>query len=1357
MGTGSISNTDDTPPTTPATRVHNIIKASSVDSWTMAIVLMNTDGVEIVDNVVSRSYDVGIDIDTKSKGTVINNNLLTNNRRSPASFNKFCTFDNTCTYQPHAVLHLWNYNLKSVKNNVVAGTNDVGIMAYTLDSCDGDERDVFANNEVYGAMRGFHFMEHVDQPTSRVPVSTDVGLCSDELSKNGRGLTSHCAKLARLRAQGCVVPFSYDGESYTDCVTIDNDGVPWCATKEANEFDPQKKEHRQTCEDEAGSSARAAAPGGGDTCTRKIEGAKAWKNSHIGVYIEFKMPSLLVKNVHVLDNHIGLAPVGVLTGWQNNLVIKESTIAGSTPASTCDASVDCRAVAGHDVRGLGCNSVFGSKWRRVGVMLPQFNGLGKTIAADAYTPGRRCPMQVGSMCSLPFEKRFGNLNRRLHPDTLQAMNMHLDMRLTDVVFAFFQKSDCGKRSQAISLAPDQPDLSPTLHLLRIDWHETAEPAARMSLLDGRGAAVKMLAVNDLDGSTMASGAPGQLLPSWHETYSHGSIVTASGFADSTENCVRDLPTLSVQCSNLRVRHVIFEPLDAGRGMSIGPVTARKINWNKKLYTQLRKANYRSSQTAVEVHGEACARVPGFSRFELMLEPGNDYKIKTRAAMPGTMRLTFSSWPGADPEEGMILRLFYQQPFAIKVYADGQEVAPVPRQTVFDINNLQDHKAGDHTFDPQTRYLSLVVKGPAHQYQMIVQQQIQVTESLQMTPQQFYCDNNLDKFVSTMQRLLGKAKVAVVCVTPPGGACIKPKDRDQALGCRRWRKRRAWTRRQRRHESASLDMAVHPRDVDRRLGRSSADPDTILARAGNVCPAGFRKAVSANECKIAAWAVRATGAATSSAMHTYRGEHNNARLPSGCFWSFYDDGAYFNAHAQGQPNGDRRPYCFRDGFAPETTSTTVPTTAAPTPNPGADIFLAGAGLPCPAGHSTVDTEQACQASVALVGASEPAPPKYMGEEEASDWPVGCYRCDGVAECGGSSAWFNSHATGVANSGARRYCARDGIVPTLPSALVCGKGETPARNGRCEDCGWTGEPCCAADNAIGGGKCTLDADACHASNLCVQKGGGATGTTKAAGLGNFAVSATGTQCKNVVKLGNVAADTPEACLARMDTSPACSGYAFSYSPGGVCTCASDECTELNDDEYNYDVYKPVVDAEDFAVEYEMTPTTGKGSGCFSDAQGQDYRGDVAIVSEAVPCTAGAWCVASPLPHPHEGLWSHGRRLRAYACARVCCGGWCVSLCAVAAPALAFVAHLFCFAAPCATVRTQRPALNRAPVPFICRPTRGRSACPGRNHTIKPRECRAFGAARSGRRTRASATILSAVTRTTRRRHGATSCQH
>ena len=31
--------------------------------------------------------------------------------------------------------------------------------------------------------------------------------------------------------QQCMFPFIYDGTSYDECTTTDNNGIPWCSTK----------------------------------------------------------------------------------------------------------------------------------------------------------------------------------------------------------------------------------------------------------------------------------------------------------------------------------------------------------------------------------------------------------------------------------------------------------------------------------------------------------------------------------------------------------------------------------------------------------------------------------------------------------------------------------------------------------------------------------------------------------------------------------------------------------------------------------------------------------------------------------------------------------------------------------------------------------------------------------------------------------------------------------------------------------------------------------------------------------------------------------------------------------------------
>ena len=111
---------------------NNTISGCSIDAWNPAIVSKGTYGMVITNNVISRTYDVGIDVDQTSAQSTIDGNLLVGNRRSPAAYNKLCTFDSSCRYQPFAAMHLWNAHLRSVKGNVVAGSDDTGIVVRCL-------------------------------------------------------------------------------------------------------------------------------------------------------------------------------------------------------------------------------------------------------------------------------------------------------------------------------------------------------------------------------------------------------------------------------------------------------------------------------------------------------------------------------------------------------------------------------------------------------------------------------------------------------------------------------------------------------------------------------------------------------------------------------------------------------------------------------------------------------------------------------------------------------------------------------------------------------------------------------------------------------------------------------------------------------------------------------------------------------------------------------------------------------------------------------------------------------------------------------------------------------------------------
>ena len=109
-----------------------------------------------------------------------------------------------------------------------------------------------------------------------------------------------------------------------------------------------------------------------------------------------------------------------------------------------------------------------------------------------------------------------------------------------------------------------------------------------------------------------------------------------------------------------------------------------------------------------------------------------------------------------------------------------------------------------------------------------------------------------------------------------------------------------------------------------------------------------------------------------------------------------------------------------------------------------VTLASAGNACPVSHpDRLTSVAACMAGMHAAGVNTDT---YEGAESppASDWPAGCYQCPANdPQCTGS--WFNAHATGSANGGARPSGRRFGLLrlrgaqSTAPS-LVAGSAAT-----------------------------------------------------------------------------------------------------------------------------------------------------------------------------------------------------------------------------------------------------------------------------------------------------------------------------
>jgi hypothetical protein len=128
----------------------------------------------------------------------------------------------------------------------------------------------------------------------------------------------------------------------------------------------------------------------------KVSGFKSWKNSHLGVVAVDARSNLMMSNMVVSDNHIGIYMQFLRDSLDNFASLDSSVVMGSTSASTCDQSLLCRAVWGNnDVFGgdnagilfnsQGCKSMFKSGIRRIGLVFPAYPAAGKTCPYGKWT------------------------------------------------------------------------------------------------------------------------------------------------------------------------------------------------------------------------------------------------------------------------------------------------------------------------------------------------------------------------------------------------------------------------------------------------------------------------------------------------------------------------------------------------------------------------------------------------------------------------------------------------------------------------------------------------------------------------------------------------------------------------------------------------------------------------------------------------------------------------------------------------------------------------------------------------------------------------------------------------------------
>ena len=289
----------------------------------------------------------------------------------------------------------------------------------------------------------------------------------------------------------------------------------------------------------------------------------AWKAAHIGVTTVDQRSSFELHDAVIADSHIGVSPNFFNPALHTRFSLVSSHVLGSTAASTCAASLRCRAMTSSSVDGTStsCGSIFGNGYRRVGVVVPQVTNRGKTCDQD-FLPVCRPPNLPERLCGMGWDRRYGL------PGT-----QHMEMHVIDTHFSHFNDSDCGLESVGVAMNPTQRNYAPEQFYSGITWH-SVEPRARFNFgatsifasqcKTGCDALTQLLA-HDEDGTFTGLGA---------------GVVTSQenpGLVDDHTRCTTLGANGAFHCHSMPLRQLTFENIDRDRGFRrIGPVKLERM-------------------------------------------------------------------------------------------------------------------------------------------------------------------------------------------------------------------------------------------------------------------------------------------------------------------------------------------------------------------------------------------------------------------------------------------------------------------------------------------------------------------------------------------------------------------------------------------------------------------------------------------------------------------------------------------------------------------------------------------------------------------------------------------------------------
>ena len=456
---------------------------------------------------------------------------------------------------------------------------------------------------------------------------------------------------------------------------------------------------------------------------RMVSGVKAYKITHVGILTVDQTANLIVDRSIVADSHIGISLNFIRGGTRNFANVTNSVILGSTVMSDCSGSLSCQAASSGDLEANQCGSVFGSSYRRIGVVTSQYTSTGKTCEMSPRFDCQNDPPNTpASLCSLPWEERHGV------PSAVEA-----DLNIDNVVFGNFKEDDCGMKSVAVAHNPSQFEFVPRVQFSRIQWIDVDRSVKFLfteSMCTGGNCQGYMyILFRDLDG-TMHGSANGSLI------YNNPPLSLPSPY------CQSETDYLGIWCPESKYERMLFQP--GGRtNQNLSPLLASHnsdIDFNN--INQDDDRIYSAEGSFMD--SCAMASLDNWLMFSVL--PDRQHSLKLFNTMPAQVEFTFIS---RDVDDRFVIRMFVQRPNKIDIYYNGEYVES---QRVIP---TKDEPPGSNHFNPQLRHVWFTVHGHPDLARIAVIRtpDIQVNIDLVLSPQQFWTGEGQRRLIYNLALLL----------------------------------------------------------------------------------------------------------------------------------------------------------------------------------------------------------------------------------------------------------------------------------------------------------------------------------------------------------------------------------------------------------------------------------------------------------------------------------------------------------------------------------------------------------------------------------------------------------------------------